>query len=65
VPAPSVQTTSDPSGFSRSRRIPNFRWFIVTLVLLAAVLNYVDRQTLSALAPTVQRDLGLSRRCAC
>ncbi len=43
-------------------RIPHFRWFIVTLVFLAAVLNYVDRQTLSALAPTIQRDLGMDDR---
>ena len=38
------------------------RWWIVVLVFLAAVLNYVDRQTLSALAPTIQADLGLDDR---
>ncbi|MBI5768700.1 MAG: MFS transporter [Verrucomicrobia bacterium] len=43
-------------------RIPHFRWAILTLVFLAAVLNYVDRQTLSALAPTIQRDLGMDDR---
>ena len=43
-------------------RIPHFRWCIVVLVFLAAVLNYVDRQTLSALAPTIQRDLGMDDR---
>ena len=31
------------------KRIPHLRWWFVALVLLAAVLNYVDRQTLSAL----------------
>jgi len=41
------------------RRIPYFRWFIITLVFLAAMLNYVDRQTLSALAPTIQHDLDM------
>ncbi len=40
-------------------KIPNFRWFIIALVFLAAVLNYIDRQTLSVLAPTIQADLGL------
>lgn len=44
------------------RRIPHFRWWIITLVFLAAVLNYVDRQTLSALAPTIQHDLGMDDR---
>ena len=44
------------------RKIRGLRWWIVVLVFLAAVLNYVDRQTLSALAPTVQADLGLDER---
>lgn len=43
-------------------KIPGFRWWIVALVFLAAVLNYVDRQTLSALAPTIQHDLGMDDR---
>lgn len=40
-------------------KIPNLRWWIIALVFLAAVLNYIDRQTLSALAPTIQKDLNL------
>ncbi|HYD83955.1 MAG TPA: MFS transporter, partial [Opitutus sp.] len=32
------------------------------LLFGAAVLNYVDRQTLSALAPTIQRDLAMDDR---
>jgi ACS family hexuronate transporter-like MFS transporter len=40
-------------------KIKGLRWWIVTLVFLAAVLNYVDRQVLSALAPTIQKDLGM------
>ena len=36
-----------------------FRWWIVALLFGAAVLNYVDRQTLSALAPTIQGDLQM------
>lgn len=43
-------------------RIPHFRWIIITVVFLAAVLNYVDRQTLSALAPTIQHDLSMDDR---
>lgn len=39
--------------------IPGLRWWIISLIFLAAVLNYVDRQTLSALAPTIQKDLGM------
>ncbi len=43
-------------------KIPHLRWWVITLIFLAAVLNYVDRQTLSALAPTIQRDLKLDDR---
>lgn len=40
-------------------KIKGLRWWIISLVFLAAVLNYVDRQTLSALAPTIQKDLAM------
>ena len=43
-------------------KIRGLRWWIVVLVFLAAVLNYVDRQTLSALAPTIQADLKMDDR---
>lgn len=42
------------------RKIPHLRWWIVGLIFFASVLNYVDRQTLSILAPTIQQDLKLS-----
>ena len=41
-------------------RIPHLRWWIVALIFGASVLNYVDRQALSILAPTIQKDLALS-----
>jgi len=47
---------------SWSGKIRGLRWWIVVIVFLAAVLNYVDRQVLSALAPTIQHDLGMDDR---
>jgi ACS family hexuronate transporter-like MFS transporter len=41
-------------------KIPHLRWWIVALIFLASVLNYIDRQTLSILAPTIQKELRLS-----
>jgi MFS transporter, ACS family, hexuronate transporter len=41
-------------------RIPHLRWWIVGLLFLSTVINYVDRQTLSILARTIQDDLGIS-----
>lgn len=36
------------------------RWWVVALLLLATILNYLDRQSLSILAPTIQRAFGMS-----
>jgi ACS family hexuronate transporter-like MFS transporter len=41
-------------------KISGLRWWIAGLLLLAAVLNYVDKNTLALLAPTIQKDLGLT-----
>ena len=41
-------------------KLYGIRWWIVGLLFSAAVLNYVDKNTLSLLAPTIQRDLGLT-----
>lgn len=41
-------------------KIPHLRWWIAGLLFLASILNYIDRQALSILAPTIQADLGLS-----
>lgn len=35
------------------------RWAIAGLLFLATAINYVDRQTLSILSPTLRRELGL------
>lgn len=42
------------------KKIKGLRWWVVGLLFAAAVLNYIDRQTLSALAPTIQKDLGMT-----
>jgi ACS family hexuronate transporter-like MFS transporter len=41
-------------------KIPHLRWWIVALLFASTVINYLDRQTLSILARTVQNDLGMS-----
>ncbi len=42
------------------KKIKNLRWYIAGLVFLSTVINYVDRQTLSVLAPRLTKDLGLT-----
>ena len=41
-------------------KVPHLRWFIAFALFLAAVLNYVDRNVLGLLAPTIQKDLAMS-----
>ncbi|MFO1012356.1 MAG: MFS transporter [Caulobacteraceae bacterium] len=38
----------------------NVRWVVLTLLFLAMVINYVDRQTLAFLKPTLQGEFGWS-----
>lgn len=41
-------------------RLRGLRWWIVGLVFLATLINYLDRLTLSVLAPVITKDLGLT-----
>lgn len=41
-------------------KIPYVRWWIAAALFLAAVLNYIDRNVLGLLAPTIQKDLNIS-----
>jgi len=40
--------------------VKNLRWLIAALLFLGTVINYVDRQTLSVVAPVLTRELGIS-----
>lgn len=41
------------------RKISGLRWWIVTLVGLATVINYIDRSALAIMWPNISKDLGL------
>src|ERR1041384_1556340 len=41
-------------------KIRGLRWWIVGLIFLATLINYIDRLTISVLAPVITRDLNLS-----
>lgn len=58
--APAVSSTPQPATTTGWRRFLGIRWAIAAMLFLAAILNYIDRQTLSILAVTIQKDLGLS-----
>jgi ACS family hexuronate transporter-like MFS transporter len=41
-------------------KVRGLRWWIVSLIFLATLINYVDRLTVSVLAPVITKALGLS-----
>jgi len=41
-------------------KLKNVRWYIAALLFLASVINYIDRQTLSVVAPMLTKELHLS-----
>src|SRR5437867_11497543 len=44
----------------KRRSIPFLRWTIGGLLFLSTVINYIDRQTLSVLAPHLKNEFGWS-----
>ncbi|MGH8178587.1 MAG: MFS transporter [Steroidobacter sp.] len=42
-------------------RTKNLRWIIVTLVAIATVINYIDRNALAVMWPGMSEDLGLDK----
>lgn len=52
-PASEAAAPARPKGLG-------YRWTIVALLFFATTVNYIDRQVLGLLAPTLQRELGWS-----
>ena len=54
----------EDTGMADSVAPPKFgyRWTICALLFAATTINYMDRQTLGILAPTLQRELGWSEQ---
>ncbi len=55
-----VQTTKSIAS-AGSFKLRGLRWWIVGLIFLATLINYVDRLTISVLAPVITKDLSLDR----
>lgn len=51
---------NDIGGLTAAER--RLRWFVVGWITLSTMLNLIDRQTLSILAPTLEKEFGLSNR---
>src|SRR5712671_2548897 len=51
-----IEATATEGGF----KLRGLRWWIISLIFLATLINYIDRLTISVLAPVITRDLGLT-----
>jgi ACS family hexuronate transporter-like MFS transporter len=43
-----------------ARKIRGLRWWIVAMICMVTIINYIDRQTLSVLAPTIREQFGMT-----
>jgi ACS family hexuronate transporter-like MFS transporter len=43
-----------------ARPIRGLRWWIIGMICLVTIINYIDRQTLSVLAPTIREEFHMS-----
>lgn len=56
----SATSSSSPTGLSGRRAIPSLRWWIAGILFTSTAINYIDRQTLSVLAPFLKQDFHWS-----
>ena len=43
------------------KKINGLRWWIIGLIALATLINYIDRSTLSLMWPSISKDLGMDK----
>jgi MFS transporter, ACS family, hexuronate transporter len=58
-----LETQSEPAlqpANEHGRKVNGLRWLIASLLCLATIVNYLDRQLLSVVAPMLRHDLHLS-----
>jgi ACS family hexuronate transporter-like MFS transporter len=51
-----LMAVAKPLNSAHPRPIPSLRWWIGGILFASTVINYIDRQTLSILAPFLKRD---------
>jgi ACS family hexuronate transporter-like MFS transporter len=63
IEKPVQHAQAEPVGFGKMLgigKIKGLRWVIATLLCLATIVNYLDRQLLSVVAPMLRHDLHLT-----
>ena len=55
-----TSVAQSPAAGAPARRLGRYRWIICALLFFAATINYVDRQVIGLLKPTLQQQFGWS-----
>src|SRR3954463_13744165 len=55
-----VQSQTRTGGVKSSLAVPRYSYYALSVLTFVNFLNYIDRQVLPAVAPAIQRELGLS-----
>ena len=59
IPVPAAPAgATDLAARGTLAKIGRYRWVICALLFFATTINYIDRQVLGILAPTLQKDIG-------
>ena len=53
-------TPTSPQSRAAGWRLPNIRWWIVGMLFVGSVVNYLDRIAVSIVAPIMRDEFGLS-----
>src|SRR5437667_2040692 len=59
---PEVSTPAAPAATGGTRRKGYYRWLICALLFFATTINYVDRQVIGILAPTLGKEIGWNEK---
>ncbi|MGK6355824.1 MFS transporter [Sphingomonas sp. DT-207] len=57
-----MSDTREAAVMGAAGRVGRYRWVIVALLFTATVINYVDRQMIGVLKPTLMADLGWTEK---
>ena len=55
-----IPETEEAESVAASQRRSRARWIVLTLLLSITIINFIDRQTVSVLAPVLRQALHLS-----
>src|SRR5688572_2565701 len=56
-----VSTSSrEPAAPAQQFGFKNWRWVMIGMIMMFTIINYIDRMTLSVLAPTIMEEFGMT-----